>query len=203
MAEEKAKPFVSDSAYERLHAEPINIARAVHPIETDLIEPESPTAIKIINPTTQTYQSSHTESLSNSYDYKETDSSISKATDSSSIASTTTTNSSNSSPNQITSQPSQSESMHSSISSVHNSVMNLQIEEDAEHKGDAEHEKEIEREEDNTGDAEIEENSNENENDLELRIQEMTSIETERILRIQELETRCASLEEKVSALTL
>lgn len=178
LANEKAKPFVSDSTYERLHAEPISIANTVHPKETEYIRPESPTAIKIITPVTQTYQSSHTASLSNSYDYKETDSSMSKATDSSSIASNTTTHSSNSVPNQEAtsqSQPSQSNSMSSSISSAHNSVPNSPTEEDP----------------------------TSTENELISRIEELTTVENEHVHRIQELEKRCATLEQQVTTLTL
>lgn len=112
LAEEKLKTFKTDSTYERLHAEPINVGPSSHPNETVYIEPESPTAITIINPITQPFPS-----LSNSFDYKETDSCISKATDSSSITSNTTTHSSNSPTNQIA-----STSMSSSMSSSdHNS----------------------------------------------------------------------------------
>lgn len=178
IAEEKSKPkFVSDSAYERLHAEPISIGSMVHPQETEYIEPESPTAIKIITPITQTYQSSHTTSLSTSYDYKEhiEDSSISKTTDSSSITSNTTTHSSNSPSNQVVSQPSQSDSMNSSISSAHNSISNSPTNE---------------------------EDPSSRENELVSQIQELTTVESEHIRRIHELEKRCASLEEKVTTLT-
>lgn len=173
LAEEKSKPFVTDSTYERIHAEPINVASSTHPSETDVIEPESPTAIKII-PMTQTYPSF---SNASSYEdrYKETDSSMSKATDSSSITSNTTTHSSNSPPNQPTSQPSHSTSMSSSISSVHNSP-----------------------------DVPISPNTTSSpENEYVSRIQELTNVENEHIHRIQELEKRCAGLEQKVTALTL
>lgn len=180
IAEEKSKPkFLSDSTYERLHAEPISIGSMVHPRETEYIEPESPTAIKIITPITQTYQSSHTASLSTSYDYKEIDSSISKTTDSSSITSNTTTHSSNSPADQIISQPSQSDSMNSSISSSHNSISNS-----------------IRNSPTN------EEDPSSRENELVSQIQELTTVESEHIRRIQELEKRCASLEEKVTTLT-
>lgn len=172
--EEKPKSFVSDSTYERLHAEPINVVPVPsHPNETDYIEPESPTAITIINPITHAYPS-----LSNSYDYKETDSSMSKATDSSSITSNTTTHSSNSPPNQVTSQhPSHSTSMNSSICSVHNTPDTTP----------------------NTPNA----MSVSPENEFTSSIQDMTTGESEHIHRIQELERRCACLEEQVSTLTL
>lgn len=166
------KQFVTDSTYERLHAsESINIVAAPYSHETDFIEPESPTAITIFNPTaTEAFPS-----LSNSYDYKETDSSMSKATDSSSITSNTTTHSSNSPPHQATSQQSHS-SMNSSICSVHN----------------------------NSPDASNTPNplSAASENQFTSRIEEQTIIENEHIHRIQELEKRCASLEDQVSALT-
>lgn len=169
LGEEKPKPFVSDSAYERLHAEPINVVPVPHPNETGIyIEPESPTAITIINPVTQAYPS-----LSNSYDYKETDS---KATDSSSITSNTTTHSSNSPPNQVNSQPSHSTSMNSSICSVHNSTDTP-----------------------NTPNA----ISASPDSEFTSRIQELTTVENAHIHRIQELEKRCACLEEQVSSLTL
>lgn len=175
LTDDQPKPFVSDSAYERLHAEPINVGALLsHPNETDFIEPESPTAITIINPVTQTYPS-----LSNSYECKETDSSMSKATDSSSITSNTTTNSSSSPPHQaITSQQSPSTSMSSSICSVHNSpdtsnIPNMMVSESPELT------------------------------EFTSRLQELTTAETENILRIQELEKRCACLEERVTALSL
>lgn len=174
LAEEKLKPFATDSTYERLHAEPINVASSSHSNETEFIEEESPTAITIINPVIQTYPSSF-PSFSNSYDYKETDSSMSKATDSSSITSNTTTHSSNSPPNQTTSQPSHSTSMSSSISSVHNSpdVPNsLQT-------------------------------TSSMENEYVSRIEELKITETEHVHRIQELEKRCANLEQRVTTLTL
>lgn len=168
------KPIETDSTYERLHAEPINVVPVLpHPNETDYIEPESPTAITIINPITHAYPS-----LSNSYDYKETDSSMSKATDSSSITSNTTTHSSNSPPNQATSrQPSHSTSMNSSICSVHNSPDTTP----------------------NTPNAILPSP----ENEFSSRLQEMASVKSEHIHRIRELERRCASLEEQVSTLTL
>lgn len=167
LAEEKSKPFATDSTYERLHAEPINVASSSHSNETEYIEEESPTAITIINPVIQTYASSF-PSFSNSYDYKETDSSMSKATDSSSITSNTT-------PNPTTSQPSHSTSMSSSISSVHNSpdIPNpLQT-------------------------------TSTIENEYVSRIEELKITETEHIHRIQELEKRCANLEQRVTTLTL
>lgn len=172
LANEKSKPFITDSTYERLHAEPINMASSSLLNETEYIEEESPTAITIINPVTHP---SSFPSFSNSYDYKETDSSMSKATDSSSITSNTTTHSSNSPPIQIVSQPSQSTSMSSSISSVHSSpdVQN------SPHTRSSP------------------------ENEYVVRIQELTTTESEHILRIQELEKRCACLEERVTALTL
>ncbi|XP_031625324.1 sorting nexin-29 isoform X2 [Contarinia nasturtii] len=173
LAEEKSKPFTTDSTYERLHAEPINIIATNSRIlsnETDYIEPEFPTSIKMIKPAIQTYPS-------NSYDYKETDSNQSKATDSSSVTSDTTTNSSNSSPNQVTSQPSHSTSMSSSISNTTSSI------------------------EENENDDEEHENDDENKN--ELRIQELTTTESEHIARIRELEQRCALLEDRLTALTL
>lgn len=168
LAEEKLKAFKSDSTYERLHAEPINVASSSHPNETVYIEPESPTAITIINPVTQPYSS-----LLNSFDYKETDSSIMKVTDSSSssVTSNTTTHSSNSPTDQIASQ--HSTSMSSSISSDHNSP------------------------------AELNRTSSPENNEYASRIQELTNVETEHVHRIQELEKRCASLEERVTALTL
>lgn len=177
LAEEKSKTFVTDSTFERIHAEPIDVGSSQHPSETDIIEPESPTAIKII-PITHTYPMS--PSFSSSYDdtYKETDSSMSKATDSSSITSNTTTHSSNSPPNQATSQPSQSISMSSSISSVHNMQDVL-----------------------NSPNTTLPENDPENV--YVSRIQELTNAENEHINRIQELEKRCACLEEKVTTLTL
>lgn len=174
LAEEKLKPFETDSTYERLHAEPINVASSssVHPNETDFIEPESPTAITMINPVTQTYPT-----FSSSYDYKETDSSMSKATDSSSITSNTTTHSSHTPPPiQVASQPSHSTSMSSSISSAHNSP-----------------------EAPNTPSSA----STSPENEYISRIQELTTVENEHIVRIKELEKRCATLEERVNALTL
>lgn len=172
LSEEKPKPFETDSTYERLHAEPINLAPVpAHPNETGYIEPESPTAITIINPITHAYPS-----LSNSYDYKETDSSMSKA-DSSSITSSITTHSSNS-PNQAVSQhPSHSTSMNSSICSAHNSPDTTP----------------------NTPNSILPSP----ENDFTSRLPEMATVEREHVHRIQELERRCASLEEQVSTLTL
>lgn len=204
LAEEKSKPFTTDSTYERLHAEPINIS-TVYPNETDYIEPESPTLIKIINPVSQTYPS-----LSNSYDYKETDSNISKATDSSSFTSNTTTHSSNSPHNQVASPPSHSTSMSSSISSVHNTQSSPNTfpsqDNEPEHEHEHEHEHEIENGTEN--DIEIEHDSenanrNNNENKYIARIQEMAAVEREHISRIQELEERCVLLQDRVTALTL
>lgn len=173
LSEEKPKPFETDSTYERLHAEPINVVPVPpHPSETDYIEPESPTAITIINPITHAYAS-----LSNSYDYKETDSSMSKA-DSSSITSSTTTHSSNSPPNQAVSrQPSHSTSMNSSICSAHNSPDTTP----------------------NTPNAILPSP----ESEFTSRLHEIATVESQHIYRIQELERRCASLEEQVSTLTL
>lgn len=196
LAEEKAKLFVTDSSYERLHAEPINIgAISTHANETEYIEPESPTAIQIYNPVPQTYPA-----LTNSYDYKETDSSLSKATDSRSIASNTSTHSSNS-PNQINSQPSHSTSMSSSISSGHHSPNFTYLpENDRENQHEDADEHEYEHEHGNEH-----ENNNEHENSTEYitRVQGLTAIKTEQQTRIQELEQRCVHLQDRVTALTL
>lgn len=191
LAEEKSKPFNTDSTYERLHAEPISIS-AVYPNETDYIEPEFPTSIKIYDPVTQTYPS-----LSNSYDYKETDSNMSKATDSSSFSSNTTTHSSNSHPEQIASQPSHSTSMSSSISSDHqlNAHSSVEATQSPENKQEHEESKIID---------EIKvETANNNENEYISRIQELKTIEQEHISRIQELEERCILLQDRVHSLTL
>lgn len=166
LADERFKPFATDSTYERLHAEPVTVTAAAHANQTVYIEPESPTAIEIIAHETQTYRS-----LSNSFDYKETDSSMSKATDSSSITSTTTSHSSSSHADQVASQPSNS-SMSSSVS--------------------------LEPTPPNSPGA-----SSSPENEYVSRIQALTSVENEHIHRIRELENRCATLEERVTALTL
>lgn len=184
LTENKSK-IITDSTYERIHAEPINVSSTVHPSETDFIEPESPTAITIINPMTQTYQS-----LSNSFDYKETDSSISKA-DSSSITSSTTTHSSTSPRNRIPTQASHSTSMSSSISSEHslrNSVPNI--------ASSPENVNDIEQDIEN-------ENEPPTENDYLARIEHLKMVENQQISRIQILETRCSQLENRVSALTM
>ncbi|XP_055298342.1 sorting nexin-29 [Sitodiplosis mosellana] len=189
LAEEKSKSFTTDSTYERLHAEPINIS-AVYPNETDYIEPEFPTSIKIVNPLTQTYPL-----LSNSYD-KETDSNMSKATDSSSFTSNTTTHSSNSPPEQVASQPSHSTSMSSSISSDHNTHSSVNttpsLENEREHEEENENENRIEHE-----------NGNNNENEYISRIQELKTVQQEHMSRIQELEERCVLLQDRVHSLTL
>lgn len=193
LADEKSKPFTTDSTYERLHAEPINIIATnsrAQSNETDYIEPEFPTSIKIMKPVTQTYPS-----LSNSYDYKETDSNLSKATDSSSVTSTTTTHSSNSSPNQGASQPSHSTSMSSSISSTHDSHNTTSSPE--------ENENEIKRNEDDNDEEREKVANNDDENKNETRIQASTTIESEHIARIRELEQRCVLLQDRVTALTL
>lgn len=106
--------LTTDSTYEGIsfRANQINDTKCntKMPNETDLIKPESPTEIKMFNPITEIY--SH---LSQSFDSKETDSSMSKVSDSSSVASSTTTFSSNSVKNPVSPQLSQSDSMHSSI----------------------------------------------------------------------------------------
>ena len=191
LAEEKSKPFNTDSTYERLHAEPISIS-PVYPNETDYIEPEFPTSIKIINPVTQTYPS-----LSNSYDYKEIDSNMSKATDSSSFTSNTTTHSSNSHPEQIASQPSHSTSMSSSISSDHNTHSSVDT------TPSPENEQEHEANENENVHEIKDETVNNNENEYISRIQELKTVEQEHISRIQELEERCILLQDRVHSLTL
>lgn len=158
LAKEKLKRIKTDSAYERIMntTEPISTnptSNIVQSSETDYIEPESPTTIQIFNPNNETYPSP-----TSSFEFKESDSCVSKTTDSSSIASNTTTHSSNSIQNPESLQPSQENSMHSSISSAHNSVAALR---------------------------------------------HMISMEGVYTSKIQELEKRCASLEEQVTALTL
>lgn len=110
----KIKSFTTDSTYERITSQATETndlkCNIEMPNETDLIKPESPTEIKIFNPITETY--SH---LSQSFDSKETDSSMSKVSDSSSVTSSATTFSSNSVKNPVSPQLSQSDSMHSSI----------------------------------------------------------------------------------------
>lgn len=148
--------FESDSTYERVmkSSDPIESTNINERNETEYIEPESPTEIKIFNTITEPYPP-----LSISYESKETDSTISKVTDSSSVTSSATTNSSTSAKNPISSQPSTSDSMHSSIS----------------------------RSSENVSEA----------------ADSGSNIEHEQMIRIHELEQRCASLEEKVTALTL
>lgn len=151
--------FTTDSTYERITSQATETTDTKYntelPNETDLIKPESPTEIKIFNPINETY--SH---LSESFDGKETDSSLSKVSDSSSVTSSVTTFSSNSVKNPVSPQLSQSDSMHSSagLSS---------------------------------------ENISEAVNTMS------TNVEHEQLIRIQELEQRCSSLEEKVASLTL
>lgn len=196
LAEEKSKPFVTDSTYERYHAEPINVsATVVRPSETVYIEPESPTAITIINPVIQAYQS-----LPNSFDFKETDSSLSKATDSSSITSSTTTHSSTSPRNRVPSEPSHSTSMSSSISSDHNSPNVASSPENEHDVGNDIERRHVERDIDHDIQNE---NGPHTENDFIARIEELTIVENQHISRIQELEAQCVHLEQRVSALTM
>lgn len=138
----------SDSAYERNTNCTEPIAVTPKPNETDYIEPESPTSIKLYSPVLSSKTYPMTSHL---FDFKETDSTISKTTDSSSIASTTTTTSSTSAIQQpVSSHPSRSESLDSSFSST-----------------------------------------------------QVASNGIDTNLRVQELEERCASLEEQVTTLTL
>lgn len=158
LAKEKRKTIKTDSTYERIMNTTESIctnptSNVVQCSETDYIEPESPTTIQIFNPNNETYPSP-----TSSFDFKESDSCVSKTTDGSSIASNATTHSSSSVQNPESLQPSQENSMHSSISSAHDSVAALR---------------------------------------------HMISMEGVYTSKIQELEKRCASLEEQVTALRL
>lgn len=153
---ESIQAICNDSSYQRImnFTDPPQCSdHNTTPIETECIEPESPTKIKLYGPvlSATTYPTTYS---SFKIDSKEFDSNISTRTDSSSAASTTTTTSSSSAAAQQ-SHPSLSESMASSISSVNQSAHI------------------------------VAENSS------------ATNA------RLQELEQRCASLEEQITTLTL
>lgn len=200
LANEKSKPFITDSTYERLHAEPIDISKTVRPNETVYIEPESPTVIKMMNPVTQTYPS-----LSSSFDYKEQDS---KATDSSSFSSNATTHSSTSPQNHVASEPSHSTSMNSSISSEHNLQNSPNVASSSEIGNENDNEEdenanEIPFIESKIGHDNNKQNNNDTDTDYIARIQELTANQNQNLSRIRELEERCIHLQDRVSALTL
>lgn len=201
LADEKSKPFTTDSTYERLHAEPIDISKTARPNEIVYIEPESPTVIKMINPVTQTYPS-----LSSSFDYKETDSNMSKATDSSSFSSNTTTHSSSSAKNHVASEPSHSTSMSSSISSEHNLQDSPNVPSSSEIGNEHDNEEDENANENSYIESEIDHDNNkqsDNDTDYIARIQELTAMQNQHVSRIRELEERCTHLQDRISALTL
>lgn len=129
LAKEKVQTIKTDSTYERLmhSADAVIPSNVIEPNETDYIEPESPTSIKMFS----TVASEAYSMLSHAFDPKEIDSNISKAddtviptSDSSSMTSNSTDSSTSSSaPNQIEIEPkSPTESIDSSMSSVNNST---------------------------------------------------------------------------------
>lgn len=174
LAQEKLKTIKTDSTYERImhSTDPMNmpfVMNAVVGNETDLIKPESPTAIQIFDP-----------SPSSSYDFKESDLSVSKisTSDNSSIASNTT---------------SQSE----------NSVQNLELpalqlspnEENSSNEGDDE-------EADDTS-KDLQSSTTDVAMMTVATTPTVSDIEEKYTQRIQELESRCNSLEGQVKTLTL
>lgn len=160
---ESIQAICNDSSYQRI----MNLTDAPHaidnynptPTETDYIEPESPTKIKLYSPvlSSKTYPTTYTYS-SFKIDSMEFDLNISARTDSSSVESTTTNTSSSSAaaPSALASHISHTESMTSSISSANQSLAHS--------------------------------------------APEMNSATN---LRLQELEQRCASLEDQITTLTL
>lgn len=135
LAKEKVQKIKTDSTYERIMQTTDITSNVIqsNEIETDYIEPESPTSIKMYSPiASETYAM-----LSKTFDPKEIEATISKSdsntptqsppSDTTSTTSHSTTHSSTSASvqNHISSQPSQSESinsMHSSMDSVSNSL---------------------------------------------------------------------------------
>lgn len=152
---ESIQAICNDSSYQRI----MNLTESpqcnkMQSFETECIEPESPTKIKIYNPvlSAKVYPTTFSSFKIVTKDF---DSNISGRTDSSSVESTTTSTSSSSVAAQQSSHPSHSESMTSSIGSINQSVHSV---------------------------AETNAPTN---------------------ARLQELEQRCASLEEQITTLTL
>lgn len=180
LAREKLKTLKTDSTYERIMnaTDPMItplITNAAHANETDLIKPESPTAIQIFDP-----------SPSSSCDFKESDLSALKMSscDNSSITSTTTSHSTDSVHNLDSSQtPSLSLATGERPDEEENSSFGADNED-----GDDDSKDLISS---NTDVAMAE------------AIPALSEAEEKYLQHIKELESRCTSLEEQVTTLTL
>lgn len=172
LAKEQLKTIKTDSTYERIMntTDPMNTPKAInipHTNVTDVIKPESPTAIQIFDP-----------SPSSSFDFKESDLSASKmsSSDNSSITSHTTSRSENSVQNLESSQPPADVDDLSTGADDENEVAD-------------------------------DECKNVDSLNADITMNETTQIisdmEGKYLDRIHELESRCASLEEQVTTLTL
>lgn len=185
LAKEKLKTLKTDSTYERIMnaTDPMNtpiIVNATHSNETDLIKPESPTVIQIFDP-----------SPSSSYDFKESDMSASKMSscDNSSITSNTTSQSENSVQNLDSSQTpppapmSEDRPLEERPSEEENSSIGADNEDGDDDSKDL-----------NSSNADVA---------MPETIPAISEAEEKYLQRIKELESRCTSLEEQVTTLTL
>lgn len=174
LAKEKLKTIKTDSTYERIMttSDPMNTPKVLnipHTNVTDVIKPESPTAIQIFDP-----------SPSSSFDFKESDLSASKmsSSDDSSITSNATSQSENSVQNLESSQP--QPDVDDLSTGADESNENEVVDDDCKNVDSL--------------NADI---------TINATTQIISEMEGKYLARIQELESRCASLEEQVTTLTL